>query len=80
MREKVIGRTVFGQEVVSPPDDERHDERRELFQLLLALCLHRVSSISITTTDDCVLEVLAEVVLRAKEIGVCEVEQREVFR
>lgn len=71
--------TVFRQEVVRPADDERHDERGELLELLLAARLHLIARVRVAPADDRVLEVLAEVALRAEVVRVREVEQREVF-
>ena len=77
--DKVKERTVFGQKVISPPDDEWHDERRELFQFLLALSFHTVGRVCVSPANDRVLEVLPEVTFGTQIVRVCEVEEREVF-
>ena len=77
--DKVTERTVFGQKVISPPDDEWHDERGELFQLLLALSFHTVGRVCVSPANDRVLEVLSEVTFGTQIVRVCEVEEREVF-
>ena len=80
-RRQITGiRTIFGEEVVSTTDDELRYDGTELFELPLAFRFDLIRGVGIAAANDGVLEVLAEVVLRAKDIGVCEVEQREVFR
>ena len=71
--------TVLRQQVVGSSDDELLYQTAQLFELLLALRLDGVCGVCVATTDDGILEVLPEVILRSKEIRVCEVEQREVF-
>ncbi len=73
-------RTVFGEKVVGTPDDELRDDTTKFLEFLLALRLDGIGGIRIATTDDSILEVLSEVVLRTDEIGVGEVQEREILR
>ena len=72
-------RTIFGEEVVSTTDDELRYDGTELFELPLAFRFDLIRGVGIATANDGVLEVLAEVVLRAKEVRIGEVKEREVF-
>ena len=72
--------TVLRQQVIGSTDDELRDDTAKLLQLLLTLCLHIIGRVCVTATDDGELKVLAEVVLGAEEIGVCEVEQSKILR
>ena len=68
-------RTIFGEEVVSTTDDELRDNGAELLELPLAFRFDLVRGVGIAAANDGVLEVLAEVVLRAKKVRVGEVEE-----
>lgn len=72
--------TVFGEEIVGAADDELRYDTTEFLEFLLALCFDSIGGVRITTTDDGILKVLAEVILGTEEIGVCKVQKREVFR
>ena len=72
-------RTVLGQQIVGPANDEFGDEIAQFLQLLLALCLDCITGIGITTTNNVILEILAEIVLRTKEIRIRKVQKRKVF-
>ena len=72
-------RTIFGEEVVRTTDDELRNDGAELLELPLAFRFDLIRGVGIAAANDGVLEVLAEVVLRAKEVGVGEVQEREVF-
>ena len=56
-------RTVFGEQIIRPANDELRDQRTKLLQLLLTFCLYSVCRVGVTASDYSVLEVLAEVVL-----------------
>ena len=72
-------RTIFGEEVVRTTDDELRNDGAEFLELPLAFRFDLIRRVGIAAAYDGVLEVLAEVVLRAKEVGIGEVKEREVF-
>ena len=72
-------RTVLGQQIVGSANDEFGDEISQFLQFLLAFCLDFIAGIGITTTNNEVLEILAEIILRTKEIWIRKVQQRKVF-
>jgi len=71
--------TIFGKKIISPTNDEFGDEVAKLLELLLAFRFDGIAGVCISATDNMVLEVLAEIVLGAEEIGICEVEERKIF-
>ena len=75
-----LTRTIFGEEIIGTADYELRHDATEFLKFLLALRLDGIGGVRITATDDSVLKILAEIVLGAEEIGVGEVQKREVFR
>ena len=67
--------TVFSEQVVGSPNNKLGDETTQLLEFLLTLGLSSIGSISITTSDNRVLEVLPEVFPCAEIVGVSEVQQ-----
>lgn len=72
-------RTVFREQIIGPADDELGDQFAKLLQFLFAFSLVLVCGICVATTNNDVLEVLPEVVLRAQEIRVGKIEEGEVL-
>ena len=72
--------TIFGEEVICTTNDELRHDATEFLEFLLALRFDGIGGVRIATTDDSILEILAEVILGTEEIGVGEIQEREVFR
>jgi hypothetical protein len=66
--------TVFAEKIVCPANDEFGHQRPEFFKLLVTFSFDFVACGRITTTNDEILKVAAEVALRAQEVGIGKVE------
>ena len=73
-------RTVLGEQIIRPANDELRDQRTKLLQLLLTLRFDSICSVGISSTDDRILEVLSKVVLGTKEVRICKIKKGKVFR
>jgi hypothetical protein len=72
--------TILGQQVIRPPNDKFADQYSQIFQFRIALLLFLVTSISVSSSQNLVLKVLAKV-QASTEIGrIGKVEKRKVFR
>lgn len=71
--------TVFGEQVIGPAYDELGNKVSQLLELGFTLSFDFVAGHCIATADDGMLKVLAEVILGPQEIGVGEIEEREIL-
>jgi len=73
------GLTIFAQKIIRPPNNKLSNQATHLLQLFLAFRSLQLRCISITSSHDRIFKVLAEVETTAKEIGIGEIEEGEVF-
>jgi len=71
--------TIFREEVISSPNNKFSHKATELFELFLAFGFGFVACHRVATPDDGVLVIFPKIILRTQEVGVCKVQQREVF-
>lgn len=71
--------TVFREQIIRPPDNERRDERAELLELFITRLPLRISGVSVATTQDLELEILSKVLTASKILGIGKVEQGKVL-
>ena len=71
--------TVLGEQVVRTTDDEPRDECGELFEPFLTLSFDFLGCLGITSSNDRILEILAEFAPSTKVSRKGETEKREVF-
>lgn len=72
--------TILGQQVVCPPDNKRLYAPTEFTEFSNTGLFLLIRRIRISAADNCVLKILAELVLGAKVVFVGKVEKRKVLR
>jgi hypothetical protein len=72
--------TVFREQIVGATDDKFGYQVSEFLESFGTLSLDCVRGISVSALNDSIFEILPKIILSAKEIGIGEIKQGEIFR